>query len=158
MELRFHTPLSPEEQIAAGLETAQPLALADKVRYSEIDVLNHVNNKAYMSWFETLRVAYYDRFMAHHYQGRPAPRTVLRNADIHYVREMLADESYIATARVTSFRNTSYGMEQQIWSGGQLRCRMKAVMVLRTSDGSAGYPIPVSLAEEFRTRDGAVRD
>ncbi|MBE1282214.1 MAG: acyl-CoA thioesterase [Rhodobacteraceae bacterium] len=155
MDLRFHTALTSEEQLHHGLASAQPLALADRVRYSEIDVLNHVNNKAYMSWFETLRVAYFDLFCADHFAGGPEPRTVLRNANIHYVREMLADEDYITTARVTAFRNSSYTMEQQIWSGGVLRCTMIGVMVLRTPDGLNGYPLPDSLKQDFAQRDGA---
>ncbi|MGR3759372.1 acyl-CoA thioesterase [Roseobacteraceae bacterium NS-SX3] len=154
MDLRFLTPLSPEEQLAHGLDAPQTLAMADRVRFSELDMLRHVNNKAYLGWFESLRVAYFDRFCARHFEGMPAPRNVLRNADVHYIREMVLDEAYITTARVVSFRNTSYVMEQQIWSGG-LRATMTGVMVLRTPDGSAGYPLPESLRQQFASLDGA---
>ncbi len=155
MDIRFHTALTPQEQLAQGLAEPQPLALADKVRYSELDVLNHVNNKAYMSWFETLRVAYFDLFCTYHFANGRHPRTVLRSAEIHYRQEMLVDEIYVATARVTAFRTTSYSMEQQIWSGGHLRCIMKGVMVLRTPDGTTGMSIPDGLKAAFITRDGA---
>jgi acyl-CoA thioester hydrolase len=84
----------------------------------------------------------------------PEPRTVMRNANVHYVKEMVEGESYITTARVLSFRRTSYVMEQQIWSG-DLRARLEAVMVLRTPDGVSGYPIPEKLAAQFREIDGA---
>ena len=134
MSMRFHSPLTASEQL---------------------DVLNHVNNKAYMSWFETVRVSYFDLFCADQYAGGQRPRIVLRNANIHYMEEMRIGEIYIATARVTSFRTTSYTMEQQIWSGGRLRCVMKGVLVMRTPDGATGFALPDALRRDFMARDGA---
>jgi acyl-CoA thioester hydrolase len=154
MTLRYLTPLDPDEQLANGLDRPCPLAVADKVRFSELDMLRHVNNKAYLGWFETTRVTYFETFCLSHFAGMPEPRTVMRNANVHYVKEMLEGESYITTARVLSFRRTSYVMEQQIWST-DLRARLEAVMVLRTPDGAAGYPIPATLAAQFRDLDGA---
>jgi acyl-CoA thioester hydrolase len=154
MTLPYLTPLTPSQQLDFGLEKAQPMAMADKVRYSEIDVLNHVNNKAYMGWFESLRVAHFDQLCAQHFADMPAPRTVLRNANVHYIKEMLMDEDYITTMRVTGFRTTSYTIQQQIWSG-DLRCTLDGVMVLRSPDGAAGYPIPESLCQQFIELDGA---
>jgi len=155
MSLRYHTPLTAEEQLAQGLTVPQRFALADKVRYAELDILNHVNNKSYMTWFETLRVSYFDHCCADLFAQGPRPRTVLRSADIRFVKEMLANESYVATAQVTELRTTSYTMEQQLWSG-DLRARMTAVMVMMTPEGTARMPLPGTLVERFRTLDGAV--
>lgn len=152
MTLRYHTPLSAEEQTAFGLTVPQTLALADRVRYAELDILQHVNNKSYMGWFETLRVAHFDHVCLSHFPSRP--RTVLRNGNIHFIREMLMGEDYVATARVTAFRNTSYTMEQQLWSG-DLRATLQAVMVMLTPDGSARMPLPQSLKDQFVEIEGA---
>lgn len=155
MTLRYHTPLRPEEQLAFGIETPQPVALADRVRYAELDILNHVNNKAYMGWFETLRVAYFDLICKPFYASGERPRTVLRSADMRFVREMLMGEDYVATARVTAVRNTSYTMEQQLWAG-DLRATMTAVMVMLHPDGSGRWPLPRDLRRRFVDQDGAV--
>ncbi|WP_255731580.1 thioesterase family protein [Phaeobacter sp. B1627] len=128
--------------------------MADRVRFSEIDILQHVNNKAYLDWFEALRVEYYNSFFRHHFEGLDQPRHVVRNADIHYIKEMVIGETYITTARVLSFRRTSYVIEQQIWSG-DLRATMQGVMVFRTADGTEGYPIPDSLRQQFIDLDRA---
>ncbi len=155
MELRYHTPLSAAEQLAHGLSEPQPLAIADRVRYSEIDVLRHVNNVAYMVWFETMRVEYFTRLCAPLYEPDAVlPRTVLRNADIRYVREMVENEDYIATARVSAFRRTSYSMEQQIWAG-DLRATLSGVMVMLDPAGPGRLPLPEALRDVFLTRDGA---
>jgi len=156
MDLRYLSPLSADEQRAHGLDQPQPLALADRVRYSELDVLNHVNNKAYMEWFETLRTEHFFRLCAPFYKGFPVPRTLLRNADVHYVAEMVAGQSYIATARISAFRNTSYTIEQMIWAQGSLRARMSGVMVMMYPDGSERYPLPQTLKRYLRDNEGAV--
>jgi acyl-CoA thioester hydrolase len=155
MTLRYLTPLSAQEQLDCGLETAQPLAIADRVRYSELDVLNHVNNKAYMEWFETLRTEHFFRLCAPFYRGMAQPRTVLRNADIHYMAEMVAGQSYVATARITGFRTTSYTIDQMIWADGVLRARMQGIMVMLHPDGSGGYPLPDDLKRYFVDAEGA---
>ena len=154
MELRYHTPLSPEEQLAHGLSEPQTLAIADRVRYSELDVLNHVNNKVYMEWFETLRTEHYYRLCMPYFKERGEPRTVVRSAEIHYVQEMLAGQSYITTARIAAFRNTSYTVEQMIWSDG-LRTRMRAVVVLLNPQGPGRYPLPDGLKRYFADVEGA---
>ncbi|WP_282095448.1 acyl-CoA thioesterase [Epibacterium ulvae] len=154
MTLQYHTPLSAETQLAAGISQPQTLAMADRVRFSELDILQHVNNKAYLDWFEVSRVAYFNRFCAPHFEGKAPPRNVLRNANVHYVKEMTLGETYIATSHVISFRRTSYVLEQQIWAG-DLRCRMTGVMVLRTPDGGSGYPFPDSLTNYWTKSEGA---
>ena len=58
MSLPYHTPLDAAHQASAGIDPVQPLAMADQVRFSELDVLRHVNNGVYMAWFERLRIRY----------------------------------------------------------------------------------------------------
>jgi acyl-CoA thioester hydrolase len=157
MTLRYHTPLSPEEQISFGLSVPQPIALADRVRYAELDVLNHVNNKSYMGWFESLRVAHFERFCAPFYRDQPRPRTVLRSANMRFIREMHLGEDYVATARVAAVRTTSYTVEQQLWSG-DLRATLTGVMVMLRPDGSARWPLPDALRRHFIETDGAIAD
>jgi len=153
MEIRYHTPLTPEEQIAHGLADPQPLALADKVRFAELDLQNHVNNKAYMTWFESARVGYSDRFMLPTLDQRP--RFMVHSLSLRFIREMLMGEDYIVTCRVSAFRNSSYTLDQQLWSG-DMRARMSVVMVMATRDGSARMEIPDELRKVFVERDGAV--
>ncbi len=157
MDLRYHTPLSPDEQTAFGLTAPQPLALADRVRYAELDILNHVNNKSYMGWFETLRVAHFDLVCAPFYGDRPRPRIVLRSAEMRFIKEMVMGEDYVATARVSRFRTTSYTIEQQLWSG-DLRATLTGVLVMLDPDGSGRYPLPDALRAHLIANDGAQPD
>lgn len=157
MTLRYHTPLSPAEQLAFGMDRPQPLAMADKVRFAELDVQNHVNNKAYMTWFESLRVAYSDLFAASHYGDAVAhPRTVMRSGEIRFHEEMLMGEDYVTTAGVSAFRNTSWTIHQELWSGGRLRASFDCIFVNLYPDGSGRrYPIPETLRTYYREVEGA---
>jgi acyl-CoA thioester hydrolase len=155
MTLRYHTPLTPDQQRAFGLSEPQTLAIADRVRFAELDVLKHVNNKAYMTWFETLRVEYFRLFGTQFYDtDAPRPRIVIGQGTVRYIKEMLMGEDYVTTCRVTAFRNTSCTMEQQLWAG-DLRATFTSVTVMLYPDGSGRYPLPDALRQQFIAVDGA---
>lgn len=158
MELRYHTPLTAEEQLAHGLPEAQPTAIADRVRFSELDTQSHVNNKSYMEWFERARVEHLARVFHPFYGDNPRPRVALHSATIRYVREMLAGEDYIVTARTVAFRTNSYTLEQQIWSG-DLRATLRVVAVLQLPDQpESRYPLPAALCQHLEQVEGALRE
>ncbi len=155
MSLIYHTPLDAETQAAFGLDPPQPLAMADRVRFSEIDALHHVNNVAYMSWFERMRIRYMQDWAISGYDREDDPRIVIRSGAIHYRQEMVLDEDYIATCGCTAWRNSSFSLKQQVWSGGVLRTTFDCVIVLLQPDGSGKYAIPAAVKKRFAAVDGA---
>ncbi|WP_370401448.1 acyl-CoA thioesterase [Sulfitobacter sp. JB4-11] len=155
MNLIYHTPLDATAQLAHGLSEPQPLAMADRVRFSEIDALHHVNNVAYMSWFERMRIRYMQEWGISGYNSAKDPRIVIRSGTIHYRQEMVLDEDYIATCGCTAWRNSSFSLKQQVWSGGTLRTTFDCVIVLLQPDGSGKYPIPDPVKSRFAAVDGA---
>jgi len=159
MHLIYHTPLSPAAQLAFGLTSAQPLAMADRVRFSELDVLNHVNNAVYMEWFERVRVRYTQDWGLSSYGDAPdAPRIVIRSGTIHYRQEMRMDEDYVVTCGCTAFRTSSFTMAQQLWAGGTLRATLDCVLVLLRQDGAGKFPIPDPVRRRMIEIDGAAPD
>ncbi len=158
MTLPFHTPLTSAQQIDAGLGAAQSLAMADQVRFSELDVLNHVNNARYMEWFERLRIRYVQEWGISQYDRPEDPRIVIRSGTIHYRREMRMDEVYITTCACATYRSTSFSLRQQLWAGGDLRATFDCVLVLRSPDGAAGYPIPAPVLDRFHQIDQAKKE
>jgi len=157
MELRYLTPLTAEEQIAHGLSAPQPLAIADRVRFSELDKQNHVNNKAYMDWFERARVEHMFTVWRPLFADLPRPRVAVHSATIRYLKEMLENESYIVTSRAESFRQSSIVLEQQIWSG-DLRATLKVIAVLQMPDSHDRYVLPEGLRDYLVKVEGARPD
>ncbi len=154
----YHTPLTPDQQTALGITPPQPLAMADQVRFSELDVLQHVNNAVYMEWFERLRVRYVQDWGLSGYDAATDPRIVVRSGMIHYKQEMRMDEKYVTTCGCTAYRNTSFSLCQQVWSGGTLRASFDCVVVLLQPDASGRYPIPSEVRSRFEAVDGATHE
>lgn len=157
MELKYHTPLPASDQTRFGIVNPAPLAMADQVRFSELDVLKHVNNAVYMQWFERVRVRYTQLYgLSKRLDGDTGPRIVIRSGSIHYRQEMLMDEDYVVTCGCTEFRKTSFTMHQELWAGGTLRANFDCVLVLLHQDGSGRYPIPEEVRRRFAQTDGAI--
>ncbi|SHH78694.1 acyl-CoA thioesterase [Marivita hallyeonensis] len=146
----YHTPLSDEQQHTFGVVEAWPFALADRVRFAELDPLNHVNNVAYLTWFESARVAYFKHIGLSTYRdGAHEPRIVIRRGEMDWLQEMRADEDYAVLTKAINYRNTSFTLMQQIWSGGTKRAEFLCVIVLLTADGSQRMPIPDTIRQLF---------
>ena len=159
MELPFHIWLSPEQLRAAGISEAWPFALADKVRFAELDMLNHVNNVAYLTWLESSRIAYFKQIgLTTYKESATEPRLVIRRGEIDWLQEMLADETYIVVSRTIAYRTTSFTMRQEIWSGGTRRAAFTCVVVLLAPDGSGRLAIPDHIKTHFDTVDGVTQD
>lgn len=132
--------------------------MGDRVRFSELDVLNHVNNTVYFEWFERLRIRYsQDWGISNYGVSGVSPRIVIRSGAIHYRQEMRMDEDYIVTCGCSEFRTSSYTLAQQIWAGSTLRATFDCVLVLLQPDGSGKFPIPDAIRNRFVAVDGATQ-
>jgi acyl-CoA thioester hydrolase len=134
-QLPYHTPLLTDDLRALGIPEPWGYGMADRTRYSELDPMGHVNNTAYLQWFEAFRVQYLvDYGLA--YTGLDSPAPVLRRISVDYMAEMKLREDYVITGRTTSVRTTSLEMEYAVWSGGACRTTGYALLVMLAPDGS----------------------
>ena len=151
--LPYLTPLAPDAARAFGVPEGWPLALADRVRFAEIDALNHVNHTAYLRWFESLRVRYVRDWGISPYDGS-GPLIVLKSLTMEYRREMFLGEDYVVTARTTSFRRASLEMAYAAYAP-DLRAEGTAVIVLLARDGSGKHPLSAAQISRLVEVDGA---
>ena len=155
MTLRYHCPLTAEEQVAAGLPAPWPFAIADRVRWGELDQLGHVNNAAYMVWFETARIRY---FAERGVTGPDVPHvTVIRRGEIDWLAEMRGEPDYVVAIRCTEVRRTSFTLECELWSEGVCTARFRCVIVLVAADRSGKAPLPDALRQLLLETDGAAQ-
>lgn len=114
---------------------------ADRVRFHELDALAHVNNNAFLRWFETARVLYMQDYGVSGFsRGPDDPQLVVRRQVADYLSPMFHDESYIVTARTRLVKPSSFVMEYAVHSGGTLRATGEAVMVSLEQDGRTRRP------------------
>lgn len=149
----YLTPLSRTDLGDAGVPPEYTFGLRDRVRFSEIDALGHVNHTAYLRWFESLRVLYMrDRDISPY--DDTGPLIVLKSLTMEYRREMFLGEDYVVTARTASFRRASVEMHYGVFAP-DLRAEGTAVIVLLARDGSGKHPLSEEQRERLIAMDGA---
>lgn len=127
-------------------ESAPPLAAPDPalgrypvrvevpVAWGDMDALGHVNNTVYLRWFETGRIAYFDRLagltarMASEGRG-----PILARQECDYRLPLSYPDTVTVEVTISSFGRTSFTMEFRIRSaakGGAVAAQGKGVAVL----------------------------
>jgi acyl-CoA thioester hydrolase len=152
--MKYHTPFTPEELRAFGIPALWAFGTADRVRFGEIDALNHVNHTAYLRWFEGFRILYLKAYGISDY-GPDSPRIVLKSIAAEFIKEMVIGQDYIVTGRTSSFRNTSWVMDYGVWTDQGLQATGRSVLVQLERDGSAKRPLSAAVRQTLMTRDGA---
>lgn len=153
-DLIYHTPLDADALRGLGIPAPWAFGTADRVRFGEIDALNHVNHTAYLRWFESFRILYFREYGLSDY-GPSSPRIVLKSIHAEFIKEMTVSQDYVVTGRTTSFRNTSWVMEYGVWTDQGLQASGGSVLVQLERDGSAKLPLSPSVRQTLIDRDGA---
>lgn len=129
--------------------------MADRVRFHELDALNHVNNATYLSWFETLRVAYLRDYGVYDYvPGEPL--LVMRAVTVDYHAPLFLGETYITTGRTARLGRSSFQMAYGVFVEGKLRVEGTAAIVLLAPDGRTTVPLSDASRDILIRRDGAL--
>ena len=155
MNVPYLTPLHTDDLRAAGIPAPWIFGMADKVRFGEIDALQHVNNAVYLKWFENLRILYFNDLPLWQ-NSASRPKVVLRNVGLDFRSEVKLTDRYILTGRTTQVRNTSFTMEYGVWVGDRLATTSHAVLVMLNADNSK-RALSDDLKALFIDRDGAVQ-
>ena len=152
----FLTPLTGEALRAAGVPAPFAFGQADRVRFRELDVLDHVNNAAYLTWFESFRIAYMRAYgISSGPQAGERPVLVLKSVGVDYHAPLYLDDVYVVAGRTRAFRNTSWTMEYGVFRDGAHCASGHAVIVLMEPDFVTRKRLPAHYIQAFRDRDGA---
>jgi acyl-CoA thioester hydrolase len=151
----FLTPLGADDLRAENIPAPWSFGMADRVRFGEIDVLGHVNNAAYLRWFENLRIHYFRDYGVASYTDAP-PKIVLRNIGLDFKAEVKLNDNYILTGRTVEVRTNSFTMHYGVYVGGTLTTSGSAVIVSLNQDNSK-RPLSETLRQTFVTRDQATQ-
>ena len=159
MALPLLTPLPVETLRAEGVPAPFAFGQADRVRFRELDVLDHVNNAVYLGWFETVRIAYLRAGkMGDYATSESRPALILKAVGVEYHAPLHLEDVYVVAARTRAYRRTSFTMEYGVFSGGTRRTTGSAVICLMEPDFRTRRPLPDDWVARFRDRDGAVAE
>ena len=105
--------LTPDDLAKRGHE-GWALGWADSVRFAELDPLGHVNNVAYLSWYEALRVRHLMHTGLTAYRPED-PQFVVVALDATYKAEMKLHDDYVVATRCAKTGNSSFVMEYGVF-------------------------------------------
>ncbi|MCI2393642.1 thioesterase family protein [Aliiroseovarius sediminis] len=128
------TPLNAAQLRSVGVPDGWGFGMADRVRFHELDALNHVNNVAYFRWFETMRIVYFSHVHVTSYDDGD-PQVVVASNYARYVKPMHLGDDYVVTTRTKSYRNSSFMMEYATFVRGELMCASESLIVTLEHDG-----------------------
>ena len=150
-----HDYLAVDALRQAGIDEPWTFGISDSVRFSELDILNHANNAAFVSWLENARISYFVNYGISDYVSEDRPTLVVRNLEIDFRAPLHLGAPYVVTARSVEYGRTSWRMEHAIFNRGKIASMAECTIVVVDRSGAKPVPLPKPLIETISERDGA---
>lgn len=150
-------PVDLPEGFSRPGEATSPLTILQPVSWGDLDAYGHVNNSVYLRWFENVRFHYFELVgvVALHAQENKGP--ILGHAEIDFLAPVRFPDDLLASVRVSRIGNTSFVMENAVWSLRQNRlcARGKNVIVMVDYDaGAQKIRVPEPIRAAIRALEG----
>ncbi|HEY1089394.1 MAG TPA: thioesterase family protein [Archangium sp.] len=133
-----------------------PVKLEHRVAWGEMDAFGHVNNANYLRWFESARIAYFEKVAVSIGAGdASAWIPILGRATIDFRKPVSYPDTVTLEASVVKFGNTSFTMAYRAVSQKLgLAAEGEAIVVLLEPGTGAKTPIPPGLRAAIEKLEG----
>lgn len=112
-----------------------------QVRFSDLDVLGHVNNNIYLSYFEMARVHYFKELLGTDWNWKQAGFVLAKN-EIEYVRSVLLSDEPSIEIYVEQIGTKSFTLGYELKVKGVIYTKGKSVQVCFDSTTQQSILIP----------------
>lgn len=99
-----------------------------QVRYGDLDVMGHVNNCNYLSYFEMARVYYFGQMLGKNWNWQTDGVLVVKN-EVEYLAPILLTDQPVIHMWCESIGSKSFGLAYRIMVGDKICTIGKTVMV-----------------------------
>jgi len=126
------------------------------VAWGEMDAFNHVNNAVYFRWFETARIAYFERIGLLDHMRTTNVGPILAETRCRYRRPLTFPDTLTLGARVSAIDATGFLMQYRVGSESLGTHAAEGDGRIVIFDYSAGRKasVPEAIREAIRTLDG----
>lgn len=93
-----------------------PVEVQLPVQWGDMDAFQHVNNTVYLRWFESARIAYFEKCGMTTQAGTTAPGPILARATVDFRAPVTFPDRITTRARISKVGNTSFTMSYQVVS------------------------------------------
>lgn len=111
-----------------------------QVRFSDLDVLGHVNNSIYLSYFETARVHYFGHLLGQNWDWHKAGVILVKN-EVEYHKPILLHDTPMVHVYTDHIGEKSFTLSYEIKVGDVIYTTGKSVLV--SFDASKHATIPI---------------
>ena len=99
-----------------------------QVRFSDVDMMGHVNNAVYLNYFETARMYYFNQLLGKDWDWTTNGIILLRN-EVDYVKSVLLQHTPIIKITVEKIGGKSFVLSYELKVDGVLYTKGKSTMV-----------------------------
>ena len=124
------------------------LSLTIEPRFYETDALGHINNVAIAGWMELGRTQVIERLAAGEVAVPPESWVVV-SLLVEFVAETFYGEAVTLKVTELGMGNTSLTVASELWQGGKLTVRGRAVLVHRNPATGAKQAIPEAMRRQL---------
>jgi len=144
-----------------GAVSERPWAFThiDEVRFSDLDVMGHLNNVAFLQFVESARVGYVRSLLPGHDPSRAGSfGGMVAHAEIDYRAPGHLGDRIETRIRPTVLGRTSLGLEFEMRIDERVIAQGNSTLVLWDRDAARPLPIPPLLRERLAADGGRERD
>jgi acyl-CoA thioester hydrolase len=120
-----------------------PVSIELPVAWGEMDAFQHVNNVAYLRWFESARIAYFEATGMLSRMKDTGVGPILARATLDYRRPLTYPDRVKVDCTIASLGNTSFVMKYRVRSLGQDALAAEGDSVVVMVDYRSGAKVPI---------------
>jgi len=121
-----------------------------QVRFSDIDVMGHVNNAVYLSYFDMARVIFFSKLLGEQWDWKK-DGVLLRKNEIEYIKPVLLHEQPEIFIYTNKIGNKSFELGYELKVEGEIRTTGSSVLVSFDSTKMITKELPQKLKEVLST-------
>lgn len=122
------------------------------VQWGDMDALGHVNNTRFFTWFESARIALFEKIGVVS-AGPSSIGPILATTTCNYVAPLHYPATVTVSARCTKVGETSLTMEYEIARGDRVHARGSSVAVLVDYASSSKVRVPDAVRAAIEALD-----
>jgi len=133
-----------------------PVKLEHRVQWGEMDAFGHVNNANYLRWFESARIAYFEKVAVSIGAKDASPWVpILARATVDFRKPVTYPDTVTLEATVTKFGTTSFTMAYRAVSATLgVAAEGEAIVVLLDPATGQKTPLPDALRAGITALEG----
>lgn len=132
-----------------------PVKLEHRVAWGEMDAFGHVNNANYLRWFESARIAYFEKIAMSVKAGDLSPWVpILARATVDFRKPVTYPDTVTLEATVTKFGNSSFTMAYRAVSAALGLCAEGEGVVVVLDGSGQKIVLPEALRAAVERLEG----